>query len=694
MTISNLKVYSEFSLYGRSHKVVAIDPPHVWIRRSDGEDQKINLIALINHPTYVPGESLSKQKMIRLQDNTSVTLSEKKQKEVTIRFELILPLVLLDQIKEGNIRAENQFHDKFDYLLYSGEVLRHMTQEALVERIILKQKTTRSTLMRYKRAYLNAENNIGYGCGQEGLVSQKGKGYTGRKDNMELIICDPKHPETILDVLYVRKTEEQIQILKEVIENHYLTKYRISISNIEEIINRKCLQNGVERISYTTIRNIISRVDDKAKATYRSLRDAKKIYDEVARGYANRDALGPLDIIQIDHTRLDIMVIDELTGVVERPWITLGIDVFSRMPWCLYISFEPPSMDIVRKAIQHGVFVKNNKDTYDTENDWEAFGIPNIIYVDNGLDFKGTDIKRLVNETLHSEIMHRPVKVPHYGAVIERLFQTINSKLIHQLLGTTKSNPVMRGEIDSEDEACLTLNQIRKIMNLYLTDIYPYEEHKGLSHTETPAPVLRYRAGIQEDGYPDWIDQQYEEKYKIEFMLTSKKPYTRDGVRWENKIYKCKEDKDLIAKRTVKYVVKYDLDDISKIYLLHPKKNEFVELRSVTPPYEELINVNQFSYKKMMEKHRELQKENMKTIPGPKQVHVAFQKIKEELESGQKHKRTLKTLRKMNGALSISISNQYADQQKKQQIEQISRRAELLQAAMAAEEKRKGKRDE
>lgn len=685
----NLRVYSEFSLYGKSHKVVAIDPPHVWVRRPDGEDQKMSVISLINHPTFVPGERLRRQKTVKINSKAFATISEKKREEVSARFEMILPLILLDQIKEGNTRALNKFHDKFNHLLCPGEEINNMSQEALLERIIKKQGVVRSTLLRYKRDYITAENNTENG-GLEGLVSRKGRGYTGRKDNMELIICDPKHPETILDTLYVRKTEGQIKIIKEVIENEYLTKQRISISNIEERINRKCDQNGEEEISYSTIRNIINRINDKAKETYRDIRNARKIYDEVARGYADRDALGCLDIVQIDHTKLDLMVIDEVTGVIERPWITLGIDVFSRMPWCVYISFEPPSMDIVRKAIQHGVFVKDNKTVYRTENDWEAFGVPNIIYVDNGLDFKGTDIKRLVNETLQSEIMHRPVKVPHFGAVIERLFRTINTKLIHQLLGTTKSNPVMRGDINSEDDACLTLNQIRRIINIFLTDVYPIERHKGLLHTVTPTPLLKYRAGIQEDGYPEWIDRQDEGKYKIDFLLTSRRPYTRDGVRWENKIYKYKDDKDLIAKRTVKYVVKYDNDDISKIYLLHPKKEEFLELKCISPPYEDLINVNQFSYKKMMDKHRETQKENMKTIPGRKQVYTAFQKIKKELEEGQKQKRTLKTLRKMNGSLSISINNEYADQQNRHQTEQKSKREELLLAAIAAEEKRKG----
>lgn len=687
MALSSLKLYSEFSLYGKPHKVVAINPPHVWIRRPDGEDQMVALISLLNHPTYVSSESMRQQRAVKFGTNVLNKIPEKKREEVSARFNLILPLILLDQVKEKSVRAIHQFQDRCKEYLHEGDVLEDMCQETLIERIEKKRNVSRSTLMRYLKKYREAENNSRNG-GEEGLISNKGQGYTGRKDNVELVICDPKSPETILDVLYVRKTEAQVKILKDVIENDYLTKLRKSVANIEEKINRKCVQEGEAPISYTTILNIIKRVDEKAVETYRNLRSAKKIYDEVARGYAERDALGPLDIIQIDHTRLDLMVIDEITGVVERPWITLGIDVFSRMPWCLYMSFEPPSMHVVRKAIQHGVFVKDSKAAYETENDWEAFGIPNIIYVDNGLDFKGPDIKRLVNETLHSEIMHRPVKIPHYGAVIERLFRTINSKLIHQLLGTTKSNPAMRGDINSEEDACLTLSQIRRIMNIFFTDIYPIEDHKGLAHTATPTPLLKYRAGINEDGYPDWIDRQDEDKYKIDFMLTDKKPYTRDGVRWKNKIYKCKDDKDLIAKRTTKYVVKYDLDDISRIYLLHPKTKEFIELKCFSPPYETLLNVNHFAYEKMMVKHRELQKENKKSIPGREQVHRAFEKIQQELQEGQKRKKTLKTLRRMGGVFHISVTKKYADQQVNKQAEQLSQREQLLLAARTAEQRR------
>jgi putative transposase len=40
----------------------------------------------------------------------------------------------------------------------------------------------------------------------------------------------------------------------------------------------------------------------------------------------------PLEVVQIDHTLVDVVVVDELERLpLGRPWLTLAIDVASRM---------------------------------------------------------------------------------------------------------------------------------------------------------------------------------------------------------------------------------------------------------------------------------------------------------------------------------------------------------------------------
>ena len=53
----------------------------------------------------------------------------------------------------------------------------------------------------------------------------------------------------------------------------------------------------------------------------------------------------PLEVVQIDHTEIDIIVVDELTRtpLPGRPWLTLAIDVFSRVVTRLHVSMSAPS---------------------------------------------------------------------------------------------------------------------------------------------------------------------------------------------------------------------------------------------------------------------------------------------------------------------------------------------------------------
>jgi len=52
----------------------------------------------------------------------------------------------------------------------------------------------------------------------------------------------------------------------------------------------------------------------------------------------------PLVIVQIDHTPADIILVDSFERKpIGRPWVTLAIDIATRMVTGYYVSFEAPS---------------------------------------------------------------------------------------------------------------------------------------------------------------------------------------------------------------------------------------------------------------------------------------------------------------------------------------------------------------
>ena len=57
------------------------------------------------------------------------------------------------------------------------------------------------------------------------------------------------------------------------------------------------------------------------------------------------EAERPLEVIQIDHTKVDVTVVDPDTRLpLGRPTLTLAIDVNTRMVMGFHLSLEPPSL--------------------------------------------------------------------------------------------------------------------------------------------------------------------------------------------------------------------------------------------------------------------------------------------------------------------------------------------------------------
>ncbi len=66
-----------------------------------------------------------------------------------------------------------------------------------------------------------------------------------------------------------------------------------------------------------------------------------------------------LERVEIDHTLLDLFLVDEDDRLpIGRPTLTLAIDGYSRMPFGLFVGFEPPSYLAVMGCLLHGILPK------------------------------------------------------------------------------------------------------------------------------------------------------------------------------------------------------------------------------------------------------------------------------------------------------------------------------------------------
>ena len=201
----------------------------------------------------------------------------------------------------------------------------------------------------------------------------------------------------------------------------------------------------------------------------------------------------PLEVVQIDHTKADIFVVDEETRQpIGRPWLTLAMDVCSRMITGFYLTMEAPSRLSTSICLLHSVFDKTAwLRERGIKEPWPVAGLPDLIHVDNGADFRSRAFIRGCQDAGMS-IKWRPPGKPHYGGHIERLIGTQMGKL-HLLPGTTFSNEQDLGEYDSKRHSALTLRELERYIALDIVGFYHQTIHSSLGRP--PIAVWREQEG-------------------------------------------------------------------------------------------------------------------------------------------------------------------------------------------------------
>ena len=269
----------------------------------------------------------------------------------------------------------------------------------------------------------------------------------------------------------------------------------------------------------------------------------------------------PLEIVQIDHTKADVTVVDPVTRhPLGRPTLTLAIDVNTRMVLGFHLSLEPPSLLAVALCLTHAVMDKSFwLAARGIGTDWPARGIPKAIYVDNGAEFHARAFKRACSD-YQIELSHRPPGTPRYGGHIERLIGTMMGA-IHLLPGSHFSNIFERGDLDAEAEAVMTLHELEIWLALEITGSYHARVHSVLD--TTPLAVWTEGTGQVSSRMPADLQQ-----FLVDFLPSEQRVLQRDGLHLFHIRYWSDELRWLMGEGSRKFTLKYDPRDLSRIFVL------------------------------------------------------------------------------------------------------------------------------
>ena len=196
-------------------------------------------------------------------------------------------------------------------------------------------------------------------------------------------------------------------------------------------------------------------------------------------------ATWPLEIVQIDHTLADVLIVDRFTRrVIGRPWVSVAIDLATRSVPAFFVGLERPGASTVALLLSRVVQPKEGWLTHlGLAIDWPMHGIPQNLHLDNASEFHSRALRTGCAQ-YGIEIMYRPVGRPHYGGHVERMNRTLMQRL-KGLPGATGNTTRGRKQRKPEDTACLTLTEFERWLALEVGQRYHRSEHRGL-HGGTP----------------------------------------------------------------------------------------------------------------------------------------------------------------------------------------------------------------
>jgi putative transposase len=364
------------------------------------------------------------------------------------------------------------------------EVLRkfNIVTEFLISKNYSKFKVPERTLRSWKAKY--EEGEMLYNSGFLGLVPQ-----TKKKGN--------RLPKI---------TEAQKDLMNKAITEHYENNRKRNMLSVYKTYKVWSNNKNIKPATYKTFRKYIRKRPiyqlTLAREGKRAAYKYEEFYWELDVKKTPRHGKRPFEIVHIDHTELDIQLVCSESGKnLGKPWVTFAADAFSRRVLAFYLTFDEPSyrsnMMVLRELVKR--FKR----------------MPSTIVVDGGTDFRSIyfDTLLAINKVIKKV---RPGAKPRFGAIIERLFGTINTTFINNLLGNTqitKNVRMVTPQVDPKKNAVWTLELLYEAMREFVYEIYDKTHHSTLNNS----PREVFDQGLKMSGIRK---QTFITDYEVFKMLT------------------------------------------------------------------------------------------------------------------------------------------------------------------------------
>jgi putative transposase len=306
-------------------------------------------------------------------------------------------------------------------------------------------------------------------------------------------------------------------------------------------------------------------------------RKAKKDYGD---SVAARPTERILEVAEIDHTPIDLWVVDDDGKLAGRPMLTLLLDRYSRCVLGFFLSLTGHGVDAVFGALRHALLPKTYlaKRYPEVRGNWPCHGRFTTLLADNGSEFAGGSMQAAALD-LGINLEFCGSMMPNHKPHVERFFYTFNHRFIHTLKGTSLARVSAREGEQLQNDACLTLAELERLIHVWIVNVYHARPHSGLDG-RTPADVWAESA----QRFPPDLSLSVAQ---IDLALSevAESALGKGGITINNNRYAserlCALRRMLPAGSRVK--VRYSRRDVGSILVLDEFSQEYFKVANVKP---------------------------------------------------------------------------------------------------------------
>lgn len=407
------------------------------------------------------------------------------------------------------------------------------------------------------------------------------------------------NPLSLLSGYLFRKPKERLPALvleigRRKVRDFYCTRKRPTARATKLLINKELAEQAARgridassaEISTSTLRRLILEIPPYERSVARYGPDYARSRWRYSLGGISAPRV--LARYEIDHTILDLVVIHDFNGMpMGRPTITVVVDSRSGYIAGFFISFWSAGLASALSAVKVAISPKNFYTEHaQLTHPWLALGIPDLIVVDNGLEFHSTHFHAAAMH-LGTDVLHCAVRQPWLKPMVERTIGEINGFL--PASGRVEKPLNNYIPIKPEKNACITFGALCAGLLKAVVDVHPFETNER----SLDLAYDLYSQGLSTQLAPRLASSHDE----LDLIMAASKTLSigNEGAIHQYLRYNSKDLQQMRRRIGENYRtrVKFNAEDMDHVWVQDPVEKTWLKVPSCQPEYTDGLSVVQ-----------------------------------------------------------------------------------------------------